>query len=267
MVRVSGSVSAAPDASSGNVSANASANVTFEPPVAAFTVAPSNASETNLTAGTDLIFNGTRSSDPSGGNLSYAWDFGDNATAEGDVVNHTYSAEGNFTVLLVVTSDTSDMAGNYSQALAILAPPSMGREPLTLTDPSGDGQTNYHDLQTITMSDDGTILTVTIKVGAVQPGSTADTIILYDIFVNKVNLEVYACQNSGYRLYDNTKGARVPDSTVALAGTVFTIKFPLEYITDAMPWQVYFQSFTGDGCLAGLEDSDRAPNTGTATYG
>lgn len=267
VVRVSGSVSASPDASAGQVEANASVNVTYEPPVASFSVAPSNASETNLTAGLDLLFNASGSSDPSEGDLAYAWDFGDNATAEGPVVNHTYAAEGNFTVLLVVTSDVSELSGNFSQVLAILPPPKLGREAVSLKDASGDGRSNYHDLQSITFSDDGVNVTIKLKVAAVQPGSTADTLVLYDIFINKVNLEVYACNNSGYRLFDNTKGARVAGSQVTLTGTEFTIKFPFEYIQDAMPWQVYFQSFTGDGCLAGLEPDDRAPNSGTVSYG
>jgi chitinase len=37
--------------------------------------------------------------------VSYDWDFGDETTATGSVVNHSYALPGTFTVVLIVTDD------------------------------------------------------------------------------------------------------------------------------------------------------------------
>ncbi len=54
-----------------------------------------------------IIFNASGSRDtPSDiGSLTYFWDFGDGSTGSGKVVEHTYSAAGNYTVTLTVTDD------------------------------------------------------------------------------------------------------------------------------------------------------------------
>ncbi len=65
-------------------------------PQAAFT-----ASATDLTVAVD----GSSSSDPDGTIASYAWSFGDDATAEGATASHTYAQAGTYTVTLTVTDD------------------------------------------------------------------------------------------------------------------------------------------------------------------
>ena len=65
-------------------------------PVAAFT-----SSATDLTA----TFDGSGSSDPDGTIASYAWDFGDGASASTAKAAHTYAAGGSYTVKLTVTDD------------------------------------------------------------------------------------------------------------------------------------------------------------------
>ncbi len=58
-----------------------------------------------------IQFNGSGSSDPQGDlPLSYAWNFGDGATGTGVSPSHTYAANGQYTVTLVVT----DSKGNPS---------------------------------------------------------------------------------------------------------------------------------------------------------
>jgi parallel beta-helix repeat protein len=63
----------------------------------------------NLTVdgGTNMTFNASSSSDNIG-IVSYAWDFGDGATATGEIATHAYSSSGNFTTRLTI----QDAAGN-----------------------------------------------------------------------------------------------------------------------------------------------------------
>lgn len=56
-----------------------------------------------------ITLDGSGSFDPDGGIItSHQWDFGDGQTASGDVVNHAYSAAGNFVITLTVTDDEGD---------------------------------------------------------------------------------------------------------------------------------------------------------------
>jgi PKD repeat protein len=55
--------------------------------------------------GEEITFDGTGSSDPEGGVLTYAWDFGDGTTGEGATAPHTYTTFGMFTVSLCVVDD------------------------------------------------------------------------------------------------------------------------------------------------------------------
>ena len=54
--------------------------------------------------GVPLAFNGTGSSDPDGGALSYAWNFGDGSVGIGPTPSHTYAALGSYLVTLRVTN-------------------------------------------------------------------------------------------------------------------------------------------------------------------
>jgi serine protease len=53
-------------------------------------------------SGTEVTFDAGASFDPDGGSLSYAWDFGDGATASGVTAVHRYTEPGSFTVELTV---------------------------------------------------------------------------------------------------------------------------------------------------------------------
>jgi PKD repeat protein len=56
-------------------------------------------------AGTSIAFSATGSSDPDGTIASYAWSFGDGATATSASPTHSYAAPGSYTATLVVTDN------------------------------------------------------------------------------------------------------------------------------------------------------------------
>jgi PKD repeat protein len=72
------------------------------PPVAAVTATP-----TTGTAPLNVAFDGSTSSDADGSIVSYAWTFGDGASATGVTANHTYSTAGSYTARLTVTDNQS----------------------------------------------------------------------------------------------------------------------------------------------------------------
>ena len=71
-----------------------------EPPVADFTFSPEFpfVNET-------VVFNASLSFDPDGRIVSYEWDFGDGINGTGEIVNHSYSEAGNYTVMLTVKDE------------------------------------------------------------------------------------------------------------------------------------------------------------------
>lgn len=85
---------------------------TNAPPTAAFTATPN---------GLSVAVDGSASTDPDGTIQTYAWKFGDNATATGRTASHTYAVSGTYTITLTVTDNagatnsatkTTTVAGN-----------------------------------------------------------------------------------------------------------------------------------------------------------
>ncbi len=66
----------------------------------------------------EAIFNGSTSYDRDGNVIYYEWDFDDNNTGIGKIINHTYQENGTFNVLLTVTDDKG-FKGNWSQIVII----------------------------------------------------------------------------------------------------------------------------------------------------
>jgi len=64
--------------------------------------------------GVPVIFNGSGSSDPDGGSLSYAWNFGDGNAGTGATPSHTYAAAGSYLVTVRVTNP----CGRFADAAA-----------------------------------------------------------------------------------------------------------------------------------------------------
>ncbi|MBD3343767.1 MAG: PKD domain-containing protein, partial [Chitinivibrionales bacterium] len=123
---------------------------TNNPPSADFIANPTSG-EAPLT----VTFDGSSSTDPDGDALTYTWDFGDGATGSGEVVDHTYTTDGVYTVVLTVSDGNggSDQmstnievyAGNQAPSASFSATPTSGDAPLTVdfdasssSDPDGD---------------------------------------------------------------------------------------------------------------------------------
>ena len=81
------------------------------PPVASFTVWPKDPFTDE-----SVTFDASSSFDPDGDPLTYTWDFGDGAVAQGKIVQHTYKKAGEYLVILTV----SDPAGAQGRATALL---------------------------------------------------------------------------------------------------------------------------------------------------
>jgi len=91
-------------------------------PTAVFT-----ASATSAMIGQDIAFNGTASADSDGTIASYAWNFGDGATATDSKVTHAYTTAGTYTIQLTVTDDdgktaTTTLSVTIAEAPVIATP-------------------------------------------------------------------------------------------------------------------------------------------------
>src|SRR5205085_2905522 len=92
------------------------ATITPAPPGNNAPIADAGGPYTELTGAT-VLFDGSKSSDPDNDTLTYQWQFGDGATGTGVAPTHAYSAEGSFTVTLLV----ADGRGGSHTATAVAA--------------------------------------------------------------------------------------------------------------------------------------------------
>jgi hypothetical protein len=74
--------------------------------------------------GTDILFDGTGSSDPDSDPLTYAWDFGDSGTGTGATPTYSYAATGIYDVCLTVNDGTVD--SDPACTIAVIYDPSAG---------------------------------------------------------------------------------------------------------------------------------------------
>jgi PKD repeat protein len=65
-----------------------------------------------------LTFDGSQSSDAEGAITAYSWDFGDNTTGNGAIVDHFYGQAGPYTVTLTVT-DGNGQTDTVTQTIQI----------------------------------------------------------------------------------------------------------------------------------------------------
>jgi PKD repeat protein len=112
------------------------------PPIASFTVSPSQARR-----GQTVTFNGSASSDPDSGQpiADYHWDFGDGTSADtgtNATATHSYSRLGTFTVTLTVTDSDEGKTDSAGQSVTIVnAPPSAALSASPSSPSAGDSVT------------------------------------------------------------------------------------------------------------------------------
>ncbi len=97
------------------------------PPVAVFSATPASG-----IAPIAVAFNGTASNDPDGSIASYAWNFGDGASASGPTTSHTYAAVGTYTARLTVT-DNRGATGTATVLISATTDPNVIAAPASLT--------------------------------------------------------------------------------------------------------------------------------------
>lgn len=81
-----------------------------------------NASFTSTTTAMSVTLDASASIDPDGSIVSYSWDFGDNTTAEGRTITHTYTTPGEHLVALTVADDDGATA-TMTQPVTVSEPP------------------------------------------------------------------------------------------------------------------------------------------------
>ena len=74
-----------------------------------------------LKSGASMTFDARPSFDPTGGKLTYDWDFGDGSKATGETATHTYASAGTYTLKL--TAHSSAGSRSLSMPLAVSATP------------------------------------------------------------------------------------------------------------------------------------------------
>jgi PKD repeat protein len=111
-----------------------------KPPAAAFTSAAANLA---------LAVDGSTSADSDGTIASWAWDFGDGATATGKTAAHTYAAAGTYSVKLTVT-DNAGATGAVTRPVAVTATPTaLARDAFARTTTSGWGSADLGGAWTV----------------------------------------------------------------------------------------------------------------------
>jgi PKD repeat protein len=110
------------------------------------------ASPTSGSVPLSVQFDGTASTDPEGGALTYAWSFGDGTNAVGPTPTHSYTTDGRYTATLTVT----DPGGLTSTASTVITagnlPPTVTARVGVADRDTGAARSTYRVGDTITFS-------------------------------------------------------------------------------------------------------------------
>ncbi len=208
-----------------------------EAPPPAANSSPSAVFATNCTL-LDCGFDASNSTDTDGTIASYDWDFGDGAAASGVNPSHSYSGDGNFTIVLVVTDN--DGASSSSSQTASVSSSGGGNNP-----PSASFTSNCTDLSCSfdagnSSDSDGTIVSYAWDFGNgtsgsgqtssqnyVTDGSYAVTLTVADNFgassstVQQISVSVAAPAPDGQSLF--AQNCSTCHGADALGGTIARI--------------------------------------------
>jgi len=126
---------------------------------------------------------------------SYLWDFGDGSTGSGQVVVHTYSSEGTFTVRLEITTGSRTLVGTKEIVIRLggAGAPTLLAGQLVLICVDSDGSTD--DVDICTSNIDGTGFTTIIDDtnGLTPPNFGIDADFDDLININRVGQMVFNC--------------------------------------------------------------------------
>ena len=111
-----------------------------QPPTANFSMSPSSGDAPLV-----VSFNGNASSDPEGGALNYAWDFGDGNTGSGATTSHTFTTPGTYTVTLTVT-DPAGSSDSTTRSLSATDPNATSSKPASMSDDAEEHTTGTMDI-------------------------------------------------------------------------------------------------------------------------
>ncbi len=175
-----------------------------------------------------IVFDGSSSSDADGDPLTYAWDFGDGATATGATPTHAYAALGTYTVALVVNDGMVGSAQATTTVSITNRPPTV-----KLTAPLGGAifTAPADVLIAVDASDpDGTIARVELWAGPTKLGeATAHpyTLLWSSVPAGAYSLTALAVDDSGAAVTSSPAAILVnalPSVTLTSpgAGSVFT---------------------------------------------
>ena len=207
-------------------------------PIASFTATP-----TSGVAPLEVSFNASNSSDSDGTIISYAWDFKDGNTGNGETISHTFSFIGNYNVKLTITDNegatdsttkiiTVTETPNQSPIASFTANPTSGVAPLEVSfnassssDSDGsitsyawdfkDGDTGNGETISHTFSSTGSYnveLTVTDNEGATDSITKTITV----TYEYKVEYKIWGSATSVFITLSNSTGGTEQYSDVIL---------------------------------------------------
>ncbi len=238
-------------------------NETFEEPVADFFATPNPAR-----AGNAVSFDASNSLDPEGGNLTYAWEFGDGVTASGVSATHTFVSPGTFRAVLSVTSDVSGISGNASINL-IVQDANADQGTLVLSDADDDGALDQTEILRVAIAVNGARLLVQVDLAEIDDSYALASAAMVNLVLNDTRFEVYGL-NGETGVYNHAAGADVDGADVTLDDerNSMLVRLPLSQVGVAFPLQVHVETYVGaSNASHGAVGDDRVPDEGEATYG